>query len=159
MEAMAEPDLAVVDTTLTMIAGRPMTAAGQIGCIMFHISGQDEDSQWFDFRPGYFMDITRVQWEKDTMGALLPTETAEVLVRNGYARFMTAAEADAHNAEVKGEANADSGVAGEKPPSSPLNPSSNVDSQASGAQAAERVESPHPTPRQTRKSKQEGEKP
>lgn len=143
---MAEQIDAVVDATLTMIADRPMTKAGHVGCVMRHVSGHDENSQWFDFRPGFYTDITRVQWDNGTMGALLPADTAEILVRNGYARYMTAAEADAHNRELKEEV-ADVGKELKDQPTAQI--SESVD--ASGGEPAGRVESPPPVSDRSRR--------
>lgn len=62
--------------------------------VMNLVSGKGPDSQWFDFRPGFFSPITRVEWELDTMHIVLPQATADTLVRNGYARLMTSEERD-----------------------------------------------------------------
>lgn len=57
------------------------------------VSGQGPDSQWFEYRPSFFGDIIRVEWDKDTMLADLPSEAANYLIKNGYARPSTAAVA------------------------------------------------------------------
>ncbi len=49
-------------------------------------SGQGSDSQWFDYRPSFFTDIVRVEWDLDTMDVELPAHAADYLVRNGYAK-------------------------------------------------------------------------
>ena len=62
--------------------------------VMLVASGKTVDSQWFDYRPDYFMPIVRVEWDADTMFAALPSETAGYLLSNGYARPMTDAEVE-----------------------------------------------------------------
>lgn len=49
-------------------------------------TGRTEDSQFFDYRPSYFGDIIRIEWELDTMDALISAEHAEFLIRRGYAK-------------------------------------------------------------------------
>lgn len=53
---------------------------------MLVVSGQGSDSQWFEYRPTFFGDIVRVEWNIDTMQAELPSNIAEYLLKNGYAR-------------------------------------------------------------------------
>ena len=60
-------------------------------------SGEGGDSQWFDYRPSYFSDPVRVEWDKDTMFAALPSDTAGFLLARGYARPMTKAEVEAYS--------------------------------------------------------------
>jgi len=73
------------------------TAAGDIGCVMNFVTGGNDELQWFEFRPGYFAPIIRVEWEPDTMSVLLPAATADTLIKKGYARPMKASEAKAYN--------------------------------------------------------------
>lgn len=54
--------------------------------VMLVSSGRSEDSTFFDYRPSYFGDIVRVEWESDTDRAVLPRETADYLIRHNYAR-------------------------------------------------------------------------
>jgi len=61
---------------------------------MRYASGQGSDTQWFDYRPAFFGDIVRVEWDKDTMFAALPKDTANYLVKHGYARPMTEQEVE-----------------------------------------------------------------
>ena len=61
-------------------------------------SGAGADSQWFDYRPSYFSDPVRVEWDKGTMFAALPADTAGYLLSRGYARPMTDAEVEAYTA-------------------------------------------------------------
>jgi hypothetical protein len=83
----------------------PATKSGEVGLIMAVVTGKTEDSQWFDYRLSFFGNILRVEWDIDSMDAILPLDTAEVLIRNGYARFMTRSEARAYNNRLK-ESNA-----------------------------------------------------
>ena len=53
------------------------------------VSGKGEDSQWFDYRPGFFHDIVRVEWDLGTMDAALQTDAAEYLIRHGYAERLS----------------------------------------------------------------------
>ena len=39
--------------------------------VMLVRSGEGVDSQWFDYRPSYFGDIVRVEWESGTDKAML----------------------------------------------------------------------------------------
>lgn len=48
-------------------------------------SGKGEDSQWFDYRPSFFGDIIRVEWDLGTMDAALHSDVAEFLIKHGYA--------------------------------------------------------------------------
>lgn len=91
----------MVDVTLLMIANRPTTADGFVGCVMKHVSGEDDESRWFDYRPGVLSPVTRVVWDKGTMIAVIPADTAEFLINRGYARLMTASEVEAFNAQLQ----------------------------------------------------------
>lgn len=53
---------------------------------MLTATGQGPDSQWFDLRPTFYGGIVRVEWDLDTMEVELPRDTAELLVRQGYAK-------------------------------------------------------------------------
>src|SRR4029079_15276891 len=64
--------------------------------IMKFASGQGSDSQWFDWKPGFYQETIRVEWEKDTMEAVIPADLARALIRKGYARPMTDDETRAH---------------------------------------------------------------
>ena len=55
---------------------------------MLRVSGKGEETQWFDYRPGFFSEIIRVEWENDTMEAILPSDIASFLVANGYAKLV-----------------------------------------------------------------------
>jgi hypothetical protein len=56
------------------------------------VSGSSEDTQWFDYRPGFFTPVIRVEWDKGTMMAALPSDVAGYLLDKGYARPMTDVE-------------------------------------------------------------------
>jgi hypothetical protein len=68
--------------------------------VMLRMTGEDDDSRWFEYRPTFFGDIVRVEWDKGTMNAAFPTEAAGWLLRNGYAREMTEAEVDAYTTPI-----------------------------------------------------------
>lgn len=61
---------------------------------------QGEDSQSFEYRPSYFGQSTRVEWDTGTAFAALPAETAAYLVSHKYARLMTEEEIEAYTAPV-----------------------------------------------------------
>jgi hypothetical protein len=65
---------------------------------MLVTSGRNNDTQWFDYMPGFFSQVTRVEWDADTMFAALPDDTATFLLSRGYARAMTEAEIEAYTA-------------------------------------------------------------
>ena len=60
--------------------------------VMLHASGHGQDSQWFDYRPSFFAEPVRVEWEKGTMAVALPQDVADYLVKGGYARKMSPEE-------------------------------------------------------------------
>jgi len=62
------------------------------------VTGQGEDSQWFDYKPSYFSATVRIEWDKGTKFAALPPEAANFLINHGYARPMTDAEVEAYTA-------------------------------------------------------------
>ncbi|TAI61587.1 hypothetical protein [Bradyrhizobium sp. Leo170] len=98
--------MADTETLLIKEGKRPETATGSVGVVMLLASSQGEDSQWFDYRPGFYQDIVRVEWDKDTMQVVLPADVSDYLTRNGYARIMTNKEARAYNNGL-GKAGAD----------------------------------------------------
>jgi len=78
----------------------PATADGaKLGCVMNVVSGSDDEIKWFEFKTSYLAPapIFRVEWEIETMDVVIPADTASWLVKNGYARSMTASEARAYN--------------------------------------------------------------
>lgn len=92
------------DVEILAIGGRrPETRSGNVGVVMKIASGKSADTQWFDYRPGYFSDMVRVEWDRDTMSAVLPADVADYLLRNRYAREMTDKEAQAYNREIAPE--------------------------------------------------------
>lgn len=116
--------------------GRPVTADGALGVIMLFASGNNGDTQWFDYRPGFQSPVLRVEWDHDTMSAVLPADTAELLINRGYARLMTSAEAHDYNGRV--------GAGGGEGGSEASSPSSSLDPPA---------EPPAEPPAPTRKGK------
>lgn len=83
---------------------RSMTEAGEVGCVMYpHAhSVKTEDSYIFNYRPGHLSDLHTIEWASDTMSVVVPPGWVEYLLREGYARLMTADEADAYNDYIKG---------------------------------------------------------
>jgi hypothetical protein len=57
----------------------------------------------FRYRTNYASDLIWIEWPNDTMFAAIPSEYVDHLLREGYARLMTAVEADAYNEYIKGE--------------------------------------------------------
>jgi hypothetical protein len=96
---------------LTIADGqRPVSADGDVGCVMLvKPSGMDDEFQWFDYLVRFYDETpTRYLWDKGTTLAAFPADVAEFLVKQRYARFMTASEVQAYNAgpeEVKAEPN------------------------------------------------------
>ncbi|WP_157787934.1 hypothetical protein [Bradyrhizobium elkanii] len=64
---------------------------------MLVATGKGADTQWFDYRPAFFAEIVRVEWDSDTMSVVLPVDVSEYLLRNHYAREMTNEEAGVYN--------------------------------------------------------------
>jgi hypothetical protein len=52
---------------------------------MLRISGQDETTQWFEYRPSFLADLVRISWELNTMDVELDSPVADYLLRAGYA--------------------------------------------------------------------------
>jgi hypothetical protein len=72
--------------------------------VMLVSSGENDSSQWFEYRPSYFGEIIRVEWDKNAMGAAaLPEDVANYLLGNGYARAMTDTEAKAYDGSVEAD--------------------------------------------------------
>ena len=94
MEELAEPLIETPDKA-------PSTASGLMGVVMIHTSGQDDEVRWFDYKPTFYADAIRVVWDHDTMAVAIPAETADYLLKNGYARPMTADEVAAYNEQLK----------------------------------------------------------
>lgn len=83
---------------LVIVEGRrPETPSGGVGVVMAVVSRVGQETQWFDYRPAFFSEIVRVEWDKDTMNVVLPVEVSDYLLRNRYARAMTDQEAQAYN--------------------------------------------------------------
>lgn len=80
------------------MAENPAVAEAEIYLIMLVSTGIGPDTQWFMYKTDYFAEPTRVEWDKETMSVVLPYDTAEYLLRNGYARRMTAEEMEEYTA-------------------------------------------------------------
>ena len=52
-------------------------------------SGHNDDINWFQYRAEFFGQVQRIEWDKDTMFAALPNDTAGWLLNRNYARLMT----------------------------------------------------------------------
>jgi len=52
---------------------------------MLRVSGKNKETQWFEYRPSFRVDIVRIEWELDTMVVELDTAIADYLLRAGYA--------------------------------------------------------------------------
>lgn len=81
---------------------KTVTASGDVGVVMLTKSGEGVDEnevkfRYFEFVVRFFEPPTRIEWEADSMDAVLPVETADYLIKQGYARVMTKAEVRAYN--------------------------------------------------------------
>ena len=68
---------------------------------MLLASGESGDIKWFSYRPTYFGDIIRIEWDKDTMIVDIPSDYAGYLVSHGYARKLTDEEIEAYTAPAE----------------------------------------------------------
>lgn len=66
-------------------AHRVATVVDEARVTMLVVSGRGEDSQWFDYKPTFFSGSIRVEWEKETMNIILPSDVADALISRGYA--------------------------------------------------------------------------
>ena len=84
--------------------GRPVSDHG-VGVVMLVTSGHNDEIKWFEYRPGFFSESFKIEWEKETMNAVLQADVANYLINKGYARLMKASEVTAYNKqfEPKGE--------------------------------------------------------
>jgi hypothetical protein len=55
---------------------------------MLQVSGKNAETQWFDYRPGFFSEIIRIEWELDAMEIELPSADASMLIAKGYAKLV-----------------------------------------------------------------------
>jgi hypothetical protein len=81
---------------------KAVAANGDVGVVMLVVSGESIDENDIKFRyfecvVRFFQPPTRVEWDADSMDAVLPVETADYLIKQGYARAMTKAEVRAYN--------------------------------------------------------------
>ena len=79
----------------------PRQNDGSVGCVMHVVSGGNDEIQWFEYKTAFFAPINRIEWEQDTMSVVLPADSAEALIRLGYARPMKASEAKAYNESLE----------------------------------------------------------
>lgn len=93
----------MTDRKYELLTGDSVTASGEVGCIMLMATGLAGNTHFFQYKPGFFSGVITVQWEGDAMQAVLPPEIANYLIKNGYARRMTAAEIQSYNTEVQKE--------------------------------------------------------
>jgi hypothetical protein len=82
--------------------GRPTSGQGvMIGVVMLVASGETDEIKWFEYRPSFFGSTIRIEWEKDTMSAVLQADVANYLIEKGYARLMKASEVTAYNKQFE----------------------------------------------------------
>jgi hypothetical protein len=67
---------------------------------MLVVSGHNGDVQWFDYRPSFFGQIIRVEWDRSTKYALLPNDVVGFLLARKYARVMSPEEIAAYTAQA-----------------------------------------------------------
>jgi hypothetical protein len=68
--------------------------------VMLQKSGTGPDSQWFEYKTGFYAPVTRIEWDLGTMSVELTEQNVvNYLVKNNYARLMTDDEAKAFSAE------------------------------------------------------------
>lgn len=97
------PEPVQAEQELILINNKPFTQKGDVGVVMLRRTGVGTDPetglkfQYFDYVTRFFVPPMRVAWDVDTMEAVLPVETADYLVKNGYARVMTPHEVRAYN--------------------------------------------------------------
>jgi hypothetical protein len=67
--------------------------------VMLRNSGVGPDSQWFEYKPGFYSQATRIEWDLGTMSVELSDQVvANYLIKSGYARPMTDEEKKTHSA-------------------------------------------------------------
>jgi hypothetical protein len=76
-----------------------VVAAAETLVVMQVVSGHNKDTQWFTYMPSFFGQPIRIEWDRDTMFAALPSDVANYLIGRGYARLMTDAEIAEYNTE------------------------------------------------------------
>ena len=80
--------------------GRPVSDHG-VGVVMLVTSGHNDEIKWFEYRPGFFSESFKIEWEKETMQAVLQADVANYLINKGYARPMKASEVTAYNKQFE----------------------------------------------------------
>lgn len=68
---------------------------------MLIASGETDEIKWFSYRPTYFGEIIRIEWDRDSMVVDVPSEYAGYLLTHGYARTMTSEEIEAYTAPAE----------------------------------------------------------
>lgn len=96
-------------------------------------SGRDGENQWFDFHPAAWQPAIRVRWPLGEVIAVIPQDTALLMLTRGYARLITAEQADAWNDRVTKQAEADATDPAKAPADAPAAPAD-----ASPTEAGER---------------------
>jgi hypothetical protein len=91
---------------LTISNHRAVTESGAVGVVMRLASGTavDDDGvkfRYFEYKTAFFQPPMRVEWDADSMEAVLPAGVADFLVKNNYARPMTGSEVRAYNRGLK----------------------------------------------------------
>lgn len=93
-----------VELLIERVNDRSLTADGRVGCVMADkaIGIRTIDSFIFRYVTSYNSEIYTIEWPNDTMFANIPAGWVDHLLREGYARLMTADEADVFNDYIKG---------------------------------------------------------
>ncbi|MEY9235395.1 hypothetical protein ABIF78_007718 [Bradyrhizobium japonicum] len=92
-----------MDPLIIALGKRPATAAGDVGVVMLVKTGEDERAnvRWFAYRPRFFGDIIRIEWERNTMSVVLPVDVANQLIDRGYAVPMIEREVRDYNRSLE----------------------------------------------------------
>lgn len=81
--------------------GVARTASKEVGCVMQVVSFITDDSQVFRYKTHMMADYeSEVEWSLDTMFVVIPADVATFLLRENYARRMTAEEVDDYNRQL-----------------------------------------------------------
>jgi hypothetical protein len=98
---MADP---VVQEFIEPLDATGKNASGLMGCVMLHVSGTNEDMNWFQFATDYKGNSVRVDWSVDNgMFVVTEADVVKTLLAKGWARPMTAAEIEEINEALKKE--------------------------------------------------------
>lgn len=82
--------------------GRAVAENGDIGVTMLIQPSQATDAhgiayRYFEYVASFTQPASRIEWDADTMQAVLPKADADFVVKRGYARDMTEAEIEIYN--------------------------------------------------------------